>query len=171
MANKNTLFTALALLALLGCAPQNTEKASADSAAAAVADPAVVRSAIEAANTRAADALIKGDVETLLQNYAPDAILMMPNAPAWTGIEGIRAGGKAFFDQVTISDVKFHTTDVKVAGDLAIETGTIEMTVTPKKGGKAMTDKGKYITVWQKQADGSWKVIRDINNSDLPAAG
>ena len=171
MANKQTVIAALATLALLSCAPQSSETATADSAAAAVADPAVVRSAIETANTKAADALKKGDIETLLQNYAPDAILMMPNAPAWSGIEGIRAGGKAFFDQVTISDVKFQTTDVKVAGDLAIETGTIEMTVTPKKGGKAMTDKGKYLTVWQKQADGSWKVIRDINNSDLPPTG
>jgi len=39
------------------------------------------------------------------------------------------------------------------------------VTVTPK-GGKLTHDKGKYLTVWKKQADGSWKIYRDINNSD-----
>lgn len=43
------------------------------------------------------------------------------------------------------------------------------MTMTPKTGkGKPMSDKGKYIVVLQKQADGSWKIVRDISNSDLP---
>ena len=30
-------------------------------------------------------------------------------------------------------------------------------------------DKGKYLTVWKHQPDGTWKIVRDINNSDLPA--
>lgn len=37
-------------------------------------------------------------------------------------------------------------------------------------GGKATLDKGKFLTVWKKQADGSWKIIRDMYNSDLPAS-
>ena len=76
---------------------------------------------------------------TAAANYADDALLMMPNAPA-------------------------------MQGKSAIETGTFEWTLTPKSGA-AMTDKGKYLTVWKKQADGTWKIIRDINNSDLPPAG
>jgi hypothetical protein len=31
-----------------------------------------------------------------------------------------------------------------------------------------LLDKGKYLTVWKKQADGSWKVLFDMFNSDLP---
>ncbi len=34
--------------------------------------------------------------------------------------------------------------------------------------GKMISDKGKYVTVWKKQADGSWKVMLDIFNTDLP---
>ena len=74
------------------------------------------------------------------------------------------------FAVATLSNVTFHTEDVQVAGDLAVETGRYEMTFTPKQG-KAINDKGKYVTVWQRQPDGSWKVLRDISNSDLPATG
>lgn len=76
----------------------------------------------------------------------------------------------SMFSSATLSNVTFQTEDVQVAGDLAIETGRYEMTVTPKQG-KAINDKGKYVTVWQRQPDGSWKIVRDISNSDLPATG
>jgi len=29
-------------------------------------------------------------------------------------------------------------------------------------------DRGKYLTIWRKQADGSWMVHRGTFNSDLP---
>jgi hypothetical protein len=31
-------------------------------------------------------------------------------------------------------------------------------------------ERGKYLTIWHKQADGTWKVVRDMFNSDLPLA-
>jgi ketosteroid isomerase-like protein len=34
--------------------------------------------------------------------------------------------------------------------------------------GKPVTDRGKYATMWKKQVGGSWKVVVDISNSDLP---
>jgi ketosteroid isomerase-like protein len=61
----------------------------------------------------------------------------------------------------------FHSHDLIVSGDYAIKTGAYEMTVQPKKG-KAMHDVGKYVSVWKKQPDGSWKMVRDVFNSDLP---
>ncbi len=144
MPNKHTFVTALALLALLGCAPQSSDKATADSAAMAAADPAVVRQAIDAGNTRGADALNKGDVEGWLANYAADAVVMMANMPAWRGTDSIRAGAQGMMSQYTPSAVSFTTDDLQLADDFAIETGRYEMTMTPKKGGKALADKGKY---------------------------
>jgi ketosteroid isomerase-like protein len=32
-----------------------------------------------------------------------------------------------------------------------------------------MTETGKYVTIYRKGADGSWKAIQDINNADAPA--
>lgn len=169
MANK--YFTALALLALLGCAPQSSDKAAADSVATAAVDPAAARTAIDAANALAVEALNKGDVEQWLTLYKSDAVVLPPNQPAWRGTEGLRAGAQAMLNDVAISGMALKADDVQTSGDFAVETGTYEMTLTPKKGGKVINDKGKYIVVWERQPDGSWKAIRDIFNSDLPAAG
>ena len=40
--------------------------------------------------------------------------------------------------------------------------------IAKEASGKTVSDKGKYLTVWKKQPDGSWKVLLDIYNSDLP---
>jgi ketosteroid isomerase-like protein len=53
----------------------------------------------------------------------------------------------------------------------AIERGGFELPSHRKSSPAAETTaKGKYITVWQQQADGSWKIVRDISNSDNPPA-
>jgi ketosteroid isomerase-like protein len=34
--------------------------------------------------------------------------------------------------------------------------------------GKPVQERGKYLTVWRKQADGNWRVVIDTFNSDAP---
>ncbi len=44
--------------------------------------------------------------------------------------------------------------------------GTYELTV--EQDGASMVTVGKYVTLWKKQADGSWKVVVDCFNADGP---
>src|SRR5271155_2131122 len=53
-------------------------------------------------------------------------------------------------------------------GNMVYSQGTYTMTMTDPKTKKPMTDKGKYLTVYTKQADGSWKAVADTFNSDSP---
>ena len=50
--------------------------------------------------------------------------------------------------------------EVSGAGDIGYTTGTYQ--ISPAGGG----EKGKYVTVWKKQSDGTWKVAEDIFNAD-----
>ena len=69
------------------------------------------------------------------------------------------------------SSVSWKATRVEVAksGDMAYVSGTYEVTVNDASG-KPVNDRGKYLEVWKKQADGKWKCGADIWNSDLPVA-
>jgi len=104
------------------------------------------------------------DLDKTVAFYADDAIVMPPNEAAVTTKDGIRNLWKGFLD--SFQDISWKTTRVEVAksGDIAILIGTYELTM--KDGNK---DKGKYCEVWEKKADGKWKVGTDMFSSDLPA--
>jgi ketosteroid isomerase-like protein len=55
--------------------------------------------------------------------------------------------------------------DVAASGDLGYTVGTWQLTGKNRKG-EPVSMKGKYMTVWKKQADGAWKVVADMGNAD-----
>jgi ketosteroid isomerase-like protein len=55
--------------------------------------------------------------------------------------------------------------DVAASGDLGYTVGTWQLTGKNRKG-DPVSMKGKYMTVWKKQADGAWKVVADMGNAD-----
>lgn len=142
-------------------APATVKPSAADPAAAA-------RTAIEKAYAAFSAAMKRGDAAAAASIYSADAILMLPNAPAMRGTAAITAGFAAMLKDMAITVFGPKTESVILAGDLAIETGSFQMVMKPKTG-LEMKDTGKYLTVWKHRADGSWKIIRDIDNSDLPA--
>lgn len=108
------------------------------------------------------------DIDKVVSFYSDDAVVMPPNAASATTKEAIRALWK---DLLTDAKITWKTKKVEVAqsGDLASLSGTYEVTLNDPTG-TPVKDRGKYLEVWKKQADGTWKVIVDIWNSDLPAS-
>jgi ketosteroid isomerase-like protein len=110
------------------------------------------------------------DLKQSVDACTTDASVMAPNAPAANGREAITELFKGFFATPDFK-ISWHATGAEVAdsGELGYSTGVYEMSF--KVGGdKMIKDHGKYLTLWRKQKDGSWKVISDIFNSDLPPA-
>ncbi len=60
--------------------------------------------------------------------------------------------------------------DVGGSGDTAYEIGKYSLTIQAE-GQAAMADSGKYVVVWKRQADGTWKLHVDIWNSSMPLPG
>jgi len=109
------------------------------------------------------------DLKASVDFCAEDASFMPPNSPIATGKQAI---GQVFTGFFAIPEIKlnWHPTKIGVArsGELGYSVGVYEMSFKDPAG-KQVTDRGKYVTVWKKQSDGSWKVVNDIFNSDLPA--
>lgn len=165
----------VALLAVAACTtrqarrPDTTAPATATLAGSPMTDAGAVRQALEAVNARFDSAALKGDTAALASFYADSAILMFANAPAARGHEAVAKGFAALAASMKLTTFKLTTQDVIVSGDYAVETGAYELGGTPAKAGKPVHDVGKYLVLWKKQSDGSYKILRDISNSDLPA--
>ena len=97
--------------------------------------------------------------------YVPDAVFMPPNLPE---IKGATEIGNWMASYPAVANTKFTIADMDGSGDWAYVHGTFEMDVTAPGTTVAVHDKGKFLEIWKKQADGSWRVVRDIFNSDLP---
>ncbi len=125
-------------------------------------------SAIRAAETEWSSRAFAKDLEGILSYYAEDASMFPPNAPIATGKEAIR---KAWSEMLALPNLALSWRTVKAeaarSGDLGYSHGTYEMSFDDPKG-KPVKDRGKYAAVWKKQADGSWKAVADIFNSDQP---
>jgi len=96
--------------------------------------------------------------------YTETAVVNPPNAEPIRGREAIISWLQSF---PPFSNFKVEQAEVGGVGDFAYVYGTYSMVITLPDS-MPVQDKGKYLEVWKRQRDGSWKVTFDIFNSDLP---
>ncbi len=111
-----------------------------------------------------------GDIDLWISLWADDGVLMPPSAPAVIGKEQIREAMKLLFEQWTLDVATTSIEDAKVYGDLGLTHYKFTLDMTPKAGGETihlMRD-GKALTLYERQSDGSWKIVYDCFNSNAP---
>jgi uncharacterized protein (TIGR02246 family) len=127
-------------------------------------DERAIREA-DAATLKAAQAK---DVDGVAANYAEDGSWLPPNAPMVNGKAAIRAGWAKLIGSPGFNiDWQIDKLEVGRAGDLAYTIYTYQLALEGPNG-KPIADHGKDMAIWKKQPDGSWKMVADTFNSDLP---
>jgi len=109
------------------------------------ADLEAFRAAVQDIFDTYSTAMNAEDSDLYISLWDENGINMGPNAPAVVGIE-----------------------EVQVAGDWGYARGTYSLSVTPKAGGETAFDNGKWLKIFKRQPDGSWKIFRNCFNSDVP---
>jgi len=112
-----------------------------------------------------AKATAEKGVDGWMSYMAPGAVLLgaqpkvTPDAIRATMTEELQAGAHLTWEPAKA--------DLIGDGDLGYTIGRFEFKATDKDG-KTINFTGSYMTTWQKQKDGSWKVIGDIGSPDKP---
>jgi len=108
------------------------------------------------------------DLDKSVAFLEDDGSMLSPNEPIATGHDAVR---KQFTDCFALPNlnITWHPDRAYVArsGEVGYTSGVYEMTFNDRSG-KPVSDKGKYVTIWKKNAD-EWKVTVDIFNSDMAA--
>ncbi len=111
-------------------------------------------------------AISGGDAAGAAAVYTDNGKLLAPDAPAITGREAIQVYWQAVLDMGAKS-VSLHTLDLEEIGDTAVETGAATLNIQTEGEDSAQAE-GKFVVIWKRQADGSWKWDTDCFNFDAP---
>jgi ketosteroid isomerase-like protein len=109
------------------------------------------------------------DLDGWMSLWAEGAVQMPDDAPTRVGKSRIREGMKPAFDGMDMSITIHGIQDVDVWGDHGMTRCTYSLTLTPKGGDDridAMPD-GKALTLYERQSDGTWKIVCDCFNSNV----
>ncbi len=149
----------LLVLAISGCAP------GVDTAAEQAAIEQAQRDWLAATNQPGEEG-----ADGYASFVTDDAVWLPPNGALVEGRDAVRAWVQPF-TEAEDSSVTWEATRVEVsaAGDLAYSMGTYEYSLKDAEG-NPVSGKGKFVDIWKKQTDGSWKAAIGIWNSDQPAA-
>ncbi len=106
------------------------------------------------------------NLDKAVSYYAEDGMVLPPQAPLASGKAAVREVWKGLL-AIPGVDLTFVPTKIGVskAKDLAYDVGTYTLKMNDANG-NAVSQIGKYVVVWKKQANGEWKVQADIFNPD-----
>jgi len=107
-------------------------------------------------------------LEDVLDLYGADAMVYRSNQPAVRASAALREFFVAALD-AGLGEVSMEAARVEVAGDMAYEAGKFTA-LLPGVGGKRREERGKYVRVLAKDAEGDWKISVDCWSSDLTLA-
>lgn len=107
-------------------------------------------------------AAVEGDIDQLLPLMSEDVVFLTPGNQPMKGREAFAASFKANIPKVGLES-KGELEEVVVVGDVAYSRAHLVVTKTPTEGGAPARLTGYTLTVFRKQPDGRWVLVRDAN--------
>jgi uncharacterized protein (TIGR02246 family) len=149
----------IVLLAAPSAFPQTNNPSAVPEAASEAFTEA--KRGIDKGNAEWIEAWEKGDPERIAAIFADDGIMLSQGGKVFKGRQQILERQKAAMQSVT-PPIKVSVITVKIwlDGDAAYETGKYKYEYT--ENGKPATEEGRYVTMWKRQGDGSWKLTMDM---------
>lgn len=152
----------LALLLVVGCATQEVAQAPAPEPSGPAPEEQVrevMRSWL--------NAQIRGSMDDLAAVYADSAYLMTPGRQALSGRDAILAEYSRVLAESEIQ-VTYTGDEREIREDLFVERGRLVRSLRPRDGSQARAESLNLVTVMRREADGTWRIIWQIWNSNLP---
>jgi len=131
---------------------------------ASTIDSDALRTEIEDTNSRWASAVNSRDARAIEECVDEDVIFLGAGTPAIRGKAAVVAEVASWVEAGATS-VSFEILELVGEGDIAYQVGTYT-TDHPQEDGSIKTDRGKYVDIFRRQEDGSWKIHVSIQNSD-----
>lgn len=115
-----------------------------------------------------AAALNARDAKAAAALYTEDAVLIPPGEPMVRGRRAIEDYWRGAIESGGIRDVSVETMDAQSSGSLGYETGSFVLTADGPDG-RPVVDRGRYVELLRRDADGTWRSTHGIWNAGSAA--
>lgn len=110
--------------------------------------------------------IIAGDLEGIMDQYTPDAVVRSNHAAPLRGHAAIRPFVQGMLANVKFQSLTYETEDLAVHGDSAWH--VVSYGLSGSMGTQPMADSGSAYVLWTRDDTGAWRIKHDILNSRLP---
>jgi len=126
--------------------------------------------AIRLAKTKLRDAYCEGNVNGVLSVFADGYSDMSAGFASFYGVEARAVLKHRLRSLFAKYDAQLAVTiiSIRIQGPMAFDWGWHKLTLTPKKGGRSVTTRTRYLEIWQKDVSGKWKIAIYFDNVDVP---
>jgi uncharacterized protein (TIGR02246 family) len=97
-------------------------------------------------------------LDAVMAMLAPDPVFLPTVGPRWEGTETLRKNFTGLLATYN-PHITLRSSVNQISGDLAYDSGTYNEVLVPVKGGKNIPSSGSYLFVYQRQKDGTWKIL------------
>ena len=125
--------------------------------------------AIRLAKTKLRDAYCDGNVNGVLSVFADGYADMSAGLASFYSIEARAVLKHRLRNLFTKYDAQLAVTiiSIRVEGPMAFDWGWHKLNLTPKKSGRTITIRTRYLEIWQKDTNGKWKIAIYFDNVDI----
>jgi ketosteroid isomerase-like protein len=123
--------------------------------------------AITAFNERYLGAINEEDIAALSALTTDGHVMLPPNREPVVGKAANDAMNGGAFERYEFSET-WRPVETVIDGDLGFQRGTFTMIATPRGGGDRVEVNGSFLRIYQRQANGEWRMTRDMFNSSTP---
>ncbi|MDA2934014.1 DUF4440 domain-containing protein [Acidobacteria bacterium AH-259-D05] len=126
------------------------------------------RDAIDKLVQEYAETVSSGDLTSWTKVLAEDVVFQPQDLPQVIGKGAVEAWAKeSWFDPFDMN-LSFQSEEVEVLGSWAFGRGRFTLGLTPTGGGRSTQANGKFLTIFRREPDGSWKYARTSFSFDAP---
>lgn len=109
-----------------------------------------------------------GDIDLWIQAFDENALALHNHRPIDRGREAIETFGRAVHEHFELREYEVEVTDVRHSDEWVYTVGRYRNHFVSKSDGVSPfgITSGKFVLLWEKQEDGTWKIILDMGNSN-----
>jgi ketosteroid isomerase-like protein len=125
--------------------------------------------AINAAKTEFREGFNLGDASRVLAIADPDLVSFSDGQPSEfcaSGLQALKTRLTNLFERFT-AELSVIVIEIRLQGDVAYDYGWHDLTLTPKDGSDSIRRKYRYVDVWRRNKEGSWKLWMYMDNQDV----